>query len=110
MTHGYQGLRAHEGASNDPGPDGSGSANGGTVPVWPIAPQSLIVASASDRGSNSTNRLKLGAGPGRMVAFGDVHVAVEGATWQPAELVANRFGLAAVYVLLENRDSAEQLR
>jgi hypothetical protein len=46
-----------------------------------------------------------------MVAFGEVQVAVDRATWQPAELEPRTgLDLAAVYVLPERRDSAEQLR
>jgi DMSO/TMAO reductase YedYZ molybdopterin-dependent catalytic subunit len=72
---------------NDPLPDESGAANGRTVPVWSIAPQSLIVAPAPEAEIELDKPVEIWGWAWADGGVRSVDIAVDGG-WLPANLEA----------------------
>jgi DMSO/TMAO reductase YedYZ molybdopterin-dependent catalytic subunit len=73
---------------NDPVPDRSGAANGRTVPVWSIAPQSVIVAPAPEAEIELSKPVEIWGWAWADGGVRSVDVAV-GGSWRPAVLEAS---------------------
>jgi DMSO/TMAO reductase YedYZ molybdopterin-dependent catalytic subunit len=71
---------------NDPVQDECGSASGRTVPVWAIAPQSVIVAPAPDAAINASKATEIWGWAWADGGVGQVEISVDGGSWQPALL------------------------
>jgi DMSO/TMAO reductase YedYZ molybdopterin-dependent catalytic subunit len=74
---------------NDPADHGSGAANGGTVPVWSIAPQSVIVEPAPDAEIALSRPFEIWGWAWADGGVRAVDVAVDGGDWLPAKLEAS---------------------
>jgi hypothetical protein len=72
---------------NDPAPEGSGGADGAAVPVWSIAPQSLIVAPVPDAKIEVSKPIEIWGWAWADGGVRSVDVAVDG-DWLPATLEA----------------------
>jgi len=87
---------------NDPVRDECGSASGRTVPVWAIAPQSVIVAPAPDATINASKATEIWGWAWADGGVGQVGISVDGGSWQPALLEpGGRAGLAAFHAVLD---------
>jgi len=71
---------------NDPVQDDRASASGRTVPVWAIAPQSVIVAPPPDATINASKATEIWGWAWADGGVSQVEVSVDGGYWQPAEL------------------------
>jgi DMSO/TMAO reductase YedYZ molybdopterin-dependent catalytic subunit len=71
---------------NDPVQEECGSASGRTVPVWAIAPQSVIVAPAPDATINASEATQIWGWVWADGGVGQVGISVDGGSWQPALL------------------------
>jgi len=71
---------------NDPVQDDRASASGRTVPVWAIAPQSVIVAPAPDAAINASGATEIWGWAWADGGVSQVEVSVDGGYWQPAAL------------------------
>lgn len=71
---------------NDPVRDGAGAAAGRTVPVWSIAPQSVIVAPAPDSEIEVSQPTDIWGWAWADGGVRAVDVAVDDTTWRPATL------------------------
>jgi DMSO/TMAO reductase YedYZ molybdopterin-dependent catalytic subunit len=71
---------------NDPVRDDCESASGRTVPVWAIAPQSVIVAPAPDATISSSKAIEIWGWAWADGGVSQVDVSVDGGNWQPAAL------------------------
>jgi DMSO/TMAO reductase YedYZ molybdopterin-dependent catalytic subunit len=71
---------------NDPVQDECRSASGRTVPVWAIAPQSVIVAPAPDAAINASEATEIWGWAWADGGVGQVEISVDGGSWQPALL------------------------
>jgi DMSO/TMAO reductase YedYZ molybdopterin-dependent catalytic subunit len=71
---------------NDPVHDGRDSGSGRTVPVWAIAPQSVIVAPAPDATINASKAIEIWGWAWADGGVSRVDVRVDGGDWQPAAL------------------------
>jgi DMSO/TMAO reductase YedYZ molybdopterin-dependent catalytic subunit len=71
---------------NDPVQDDRESASGRTVPVWAIAPQSVIVAPAPNATINASKAIEIWGWAWADGGVSQVDVSVDGGYWQPATL------------------------
>jgi DMSO/TMAO reductase YedYZ molybdopterin-dependent catalytic subunit len=71
---------------NDPVQDERASASGRTVPVWAIAPQSVIVAPSPDAAIKASGTTKIWGWAWADGGVSQVEVSVDGGYWQPAAL------------------------
>src|SRR5262249_36780153 len=71
---------------NDPVQDDCASASGRTVPVWAIAPQSVIVAPASDTAIKASGATEICGWAWADGGASQVEVSVGGGSWQPAHM------------------------
>lgn len=71
---------------NDPVHDGANAAAGQTVPVWSIAPQSVIVAPAPGSEIELDRTVEIWGWAWADGGVAGVDVAVDGAIWQPTQL------------------------
>jgi DMSO/TMAO reductase YedYZ molybdopterin-dependent catalytic subunit len=71
---------------NDPVQGECASASGRTVPVWAIAPQSVIVAPAPDAAINASEATEIWGWAWADGGVGQVEISVDGGSWQPALL------------------------
>jgi DMSO/TMAO reductase YedYZ molybdopterin-dependent catalytic subunit len=71
---------------NDPVRDAPESASGRTVPVWAIAPQSVIVAPAPETTITASKPIEIWGWAWADGGVSQVDVSVDGGSWQPAAL------------------------
>jgi DMSO/TMAO reductase YedYZ molybdopterin-dependent catalytic subunit len=71
---------------NDPVDDDRASASGRTMPVWAIAPQSVIVAPAPDATISASKAIEIWGWAWADSGVSQVDVRVNGGDWQPAQL------------------------
>jgi DMSO/TMAO reductase YedYZ molybdopterin-dependent catalytic subunit len=71
---------------NDPLEDDRASARGLTVPVWAIAPQSVIVAPAPGATVDASQAIEIWGWAWADGGVSQVDVCVDGGDWQPAQL------------------------
>jgi len=71
---------------NDLVHDECGSASGRTVPVWAIAPQSVIVAPAPDATVNASKATEIWGWAWADGGVGQVEISVDDESWQSAQL------------------------
>jgi DMSO/TMAO reductase YedYZ molybdopterin-dependent catalytic subunit len=71
---------------NDPVEDDRASASDRSVPVWRIAPQSVIVAPAPDATIRACKAIEIWGWAWADGGVGRVHVGVDDGRWQPAAL------------------------
>jgi DMSO/TMAO reductase YedYZ molybdopterin-dependent catalytic subunit len=71
---------------NDPVESSSVSASARTVPVWAIAPQSVIVAPAPDATISGSKAIEIWGWAWGDGGVAQVEVRVDGGEWQPAQL------------------------
>jgi len=71
---------------NDPVEDDRASPRGPTVPVWAIAPQSVIVAPAPDATISASKPIEIWGWAWADGGVSQVDVHVAGGEWQPAQL------------------------
>ena len=71
---------------NDPVDDDHASASGRTMPVWAIAPQSVIVAPAPDATISASKAIEIWGWAWADGGVSQVDVRVNGGDWQPAQL------------------------
>ena len=71
---------------NDPVQDDRASASGRTVPVWAIAPQSVIVAPAPDASIKASGATEIWGWAWADGGVSQVEVSIDAGYWQPAAL------------------------
>jgi DMSO/TMAO reductase YedYZ molybdopterin-dependent catalytic subunit len=71
---------------NDPAPADALAPNGLTVPVWSIAPQSIIVSPAPDATISVAKEIEIWGWAWADSGVRAVEVSVDGSTWMPAQL------------------------